>query len=179
MRPGRGRRPPGRQLRIQRDREPHNPRNLPGRGAGPPAGLHVAVRSRRAAAAEHGGGNVDAGRARDAGAPAPPRLRGSAGARPPRRRLGSLPAAAGRSRRRRRTGRGRVAHRIAVVYRSVTVQATDRSPVTVRGWLRPVGGHSGRGECRRWQAGRPPLGRRRAGPRPPSRCPFLRGHGGE
>ena len=78
--PGRGRRPPGRRLRVQRDRKPHNPRDLPGRGAGPPAGLHVAVRSRRVAAAEHGGGNVDAGRARDAGAPAPPRLRGSAGA---------------------------------------------------------------------------------------------------
>ena len=46
----------------------------------PPAGLHVAVRSRRVAAAEHGGGNVDAGRASDAGAPAPPRLCGSAGA---------------------------------------------------------------------------------------------------
>ena len=71
-----------------------------------------------------------------------------------------------------------MAHRIAFVYRRVIVQATDRSPVTVRGWLRPVGGHSGRGECRRWQAGRPPLGRRRAGPRPPSRFRFRRGGGG-
>ena len=37
---------------------PHNPRNLPGPGAGAPAGLHVAVRSRRAAAADHAGGKT-------------------------------------------------------------------------------------------------------------------------
>ena len=64
-----------------------------------------------------------AGRARDAGTPAPPRVRGSADERPPCRRLGALLAAAGGRGRRRGTGSGPMAQRTATVRRSLNHNA--------------------------------------------------------
>ena len=130
---------------------------------------------------------------------------------------GALPAAAGRHRRRGRTGRRRLARRIAAAYRSVIMherRAASRLPkrrVSVadykvrragglppggsrpsqrRGLLIPLGyryggsdvqlaGTAGEGSVEGGKLGRRPFGRRRAGPRPPSRFRFLRGHGGE